>query len=137
VHVLCAYGGDVRGEAARVRGALYSPPAWEARLEGLLACHGEMLSAPGADSLLCPCGQQHPAWSGLWPAEAEAGEAEAEAGEAEAGAAGAGGCLRRDDGPPDDVWYQQHRSLMEQLQVRWTGAMGPRWLVEPRWQGCH
>ncbi|KXZ49513.1 hypothetical protein GPECTOR_21g739 [Gonium pectorale] len=145
VHCLVAYGADVGGEAARVREALLAPAAWEEALDVLLRRNSGLLSAPGAEALLCPCGQQHGSWPGLWPLEGEDDGAEFEAAAAElqqerdgggagdgvvsaaaaaeAGAAGTSGAPEGSSGnschnqtPSDDAWYRHNRVQMEQLQ---------------------
>ncbi|KAG2430569.1 hypothetical protein HXX76_010088 [Chlamydomonas incerta] len=152
VHCLVAHGADVAGEASRVRSALYTPAPWEPRLEALLAspraaallaAHAQQQQAAGAEEwgLLCPCGQAHAAWPGLWPADEQArgtgdgaateGEdAEEEAGAGVGAGAGAGsgsgraGLREGGEGgnschnptPSDDAWYRHHRLEMEQLQ---------------------
>ncbi|KAG2446593.1 hypothetical protein HYH02_008578 [Chlamydomonas schloesseri] len=147
VHCLVAHGADVGGEAARVRAALYAPAPWEPRLEALLASpqaaaalaqHAQQAAAGGGEEwgLLCPCGQSHAAWPGLWPADEPGaargatgdgvvleGEEEATAG-AGAGAGARGGSREGGEGgnschnptPSDDAWYRHHRLEMEQLQ---------------------
>ncbi|KAG2483469.1 hypothetical protein HYH03_017652 [Edaphochlamys debaryana] len=111
VHVLCAYGADVEGEAARVRKDLFSPPDWEAHLDELISSNRNLLTTAGCEQL-CVCGQDC-ARRGLWALEAEAEEG---SGEAKPAAAGAGGnsCFNRT--PADDAWYRIHREQMEQLQ---------------------
>ncbi|GIL54218.1 hypothetical protein Vafri_9795 [Volvox africanus] len=109
VHCLVAYGADVDGEAVRVRQTLYAAAPWEAHLDRLMEQHRELAAAPGAD-MLCPCGQQHARWPGLWPQDAE-GEGLAES--AEAGSCG-NSCHNRT--PADDAWYRRHCDQMELLQ---------------------
>ncbi|GIL73980.1 hypothetical protein Vretimale_5086 [Volvox reticuliferus] len=114
VHCLIAYGADVDGEAARVRQTLYAAAPWEAHLDRLMKQYGELAATPRAD-ILCPCGQQHARWSGLWPQDAEGEDAEGErqAVAAEAGSVG-NSCHYRT--PADDAWYRRHCEQMELLQ---------------------
>ncbi|EFJ49695.1 hypothetical protein VOLCADRAFT_89676 [Volvox carteri f. nagariensis] len=119
VHCLVAYGADVDGEAARVRQALYTAAPWEAHLDVLMQQYSDLAAAPGA-GLLCPCGQQHARWPGLWPSECEADAEELEgmdkgrSGEEQEAGACSNSCHNRT--PADDAWYRRHCTEMEQLQ---------------------
>ncbi|GLC45552.1 hypothetical protein PLESTB_001205500 [Pleodorina starrii] len=142
VHVLVAFGADVGGEAARVRQALYAPAAWEEHLDGLMEqCGGSLAAAagPGAEALLCPCGQQHARWPGLWPQDGEAVVAEVELEEEEVEEereAGAGGNSCHNRTPADDAWYRRHCAQMEQLQDG-TELAECRKAVDELWRyGC-
>ncbi|GLI61403.1 hypothetical protein VaNZ11_003622 [Volvox africanus] len=129
VHCLVAYGADVDGEAARVRQALYAAAPWEAHLDRLMEQHGELAATPVTD-MLCPCGQHHARWPGLWPQDAE-GEGPAES--AEAGSCG-NSCHNRT--PADDAWYRSHRAQMELLQDG-NELAECRKVVEELWRyGC-
>lgn len=57
VYQLVTHGAGGGGEAARVRRMLFSPPAWERHLDGLLATHGSLITQADIDA--CPCGVQH------------------------------------------------------------------------------